>query len=66
MGLEKGIEHGKEFRKEYYGAEAVDASCRPHGGDCWAYENRMYKNRKREEGMKEREKEYADECEDVE
>ena len=32
MSLEKAIKHKKEKRKEYHGPEAVDKSCRPHGG----------------------------------
>ena len=31
MGLEKAIEHGKEKRKAYRGAKAVDSTCRNHG-----------------------------------
>lgn len=57
MGLEKGIEHGKEKRKPYYGAEAVDKSCRSHGSDPWSYENRMYKHMKKEEEMRRKEEE---------
>jgi len=32
MSLDKAIEHGKERRKPYRGAKAVDAMCRNHGG----------------------------------
>jgi hypothetical protein len=32
MSLDKAIEHGKERRKPYRRAQAVDPSCRPHGG----------------------------------
>lgn len=31
MSLDKAIEHGKEHRKPYHGAKAVDKSCRNHG-----------------------------------
>lgn len=46
--LDKAIEHGKEHRKPYHGAEATDKSCRPHGSDFIAQENRLFKNRRRE------------------
>jgi hypothetical protein len=32
MSLDKSIEHGKEYRKQYRGAKAVDKTCRNHGG----------------------------------
>ena len=32
MSLDKAIEHGKEHRKPYRGAKAVDKTCRNHGG----------------------------------
>jgi hypothetical protein len=31
MSLDKAILHGKEFRKPYRKAKAVDATCRNHG-----------------------------------
>lgn len=31
MSLDKAIKHGKEKRKQYTGARAVDPSCRNHG-----------------------------------
>ena len=43
MGLEKAIQHGKEKRRPYKGAKAVDCSCRNHGTCKWCRENRMYK-----------------------
>ena len=57
MSLDKAIEHGKEKRKPYRGAKAVDIHCRNHGGvrhqwECeWCRENRTYKNRKRMAGV---------------
>lgn len=33
MSLDKAIRHGKEHRKPYRKAKAVDPSCRNHG-DC--------------------------------
>lgn len=57
MGMEKAIASGKEHRKEYYGAQAVDKTCRC-GGSCeWRRNNRLYKNKKRLQKMLDREKE---------
>ena len=36
--LNKAFEHGKEHRKPYYGAKAIDPTCRNHGSDYWAKE----------------------------
>ena len=43
MGLEKAILYGKEKRRPYKGAKAVDCSCRNHGTCEWCRQNRMYK-----------------------
>jgi hypothetical protein len=54
MGLEKAIEHGKEKRKPYKGAKAVDCSCRNHGSCEWCRGNRTYNtNKKREKAISE-------------
>ncbi len=45
MGLDKAIEHGKEKRKPYRGAKAVDCTCRNHGSCEWCRENRLHKFR---------------------
>lgn len=45
MSLDKAIEHGKEYRKPYRGAKAVDRSCRNHGGCPWCEANRKHKFR---------------------
>lgn len=47
MSMDKSIKSGKEHRKQYRGAQAVDRSCRCHGGCKWCEGNRTYKNRKR-------------------
>lgn len=47
MSLTKAIEHGKERRKPYRGAKAVDASCRSHGGCPWCRMKREHKDKKR-------------------
>lgn len=46
VSLDKGIENGKEHRKQYYGAKAVDKECRNHGSDDWAIDNRTHKYKK--------------------
>ena len=51
MTLDKAIEHGKEKRKPYRGAKAVDRSCRNHGNDDWSKSDRLYKNIKRLQRM---------------
>lgn len=49
MSLDKAIQHGKERRKPYRRAKAVDPTCRNHG-DCWyCRENRLYQARKEQE-----------------
>lgn len=49
--LDKAIEHGKEYRKQYKGSKAVDRSCRNHGDCDYCKGNRLYKNIKRYEKM---------------
>lgn len=51
MTLDKAIKHGKEKRKPYKGAKAVDRSCRNHGDCDWCKSNRLYKNTKRLQRM---------------
>lgn len=53
MTLDMSIEHNKEHRKKYYGAKAVDKSCRNHGSDEWSAENRKYKHKKRQASIDE-------------
>ena len=57
MSLDKGIEHGKEKRKRYYGSKAIDATCRPHGGCTWCQRNREHRDRVLKERMDENERE---------
>lgn len=58
MSLDKAIEHGKEYRKEYRGSKAIDKTCRNHGGCEWCEENRKHKYLVKEVAMKERMKEF--------
>lgn len=46
MGLEKGIEHGKEKRKAYRGVKIYCVECRNHGSCDWCKYNRLYQSRK--------------------
>lgn len=46
MGLEKAIKYKKEHRKEYRGPQAIDKTCRCHGGCDYCLENRMHKFKK--------------------
>lgn len=48
MSLDKAIVSGKEHRKMYRGAKAVDCTCRNHGSCAWCQGNRTYKNERRE------------------
>ena len=47
MSLDKSIQSGKEYRKPYRGAKAVDSSCRNHGSCSWCRENRLYSTLKK-------------------
>ena len=58
MSLDKGIQYGKERRREYHGSKRFDRSCR-HGGNCdYCRNGRQYHNRWRELSAKERLDEY--------
>lgn len=58
MSLDKGIQHHKEYRKPYYGSKAIDPSCRCHGGRDWCLGNRMYKYKKKQLQLDQKELEY--------
>lgn len=58
MSLDKAIEFGKEHRKKYYGAKAIDHTCRNHGTCGWCTSTRLYKNNKRLKSMDEKLREY--------
>ena len=53
MSLDKAIRYGKEQRKPYRGSQAIDGSCRNHGGCPWCLENRKHKFRDRHPPEKE-------------
>lgn len=48
MSLDKAILSGKEKRKPYRKAKAVDHTCRNNGSCSYCKENRLYKNKKKE------------------
>jgi len=48
MGLEKGIEHGKEKRKKYRGSKSFDRTCRNHGACSYCRNGRLHASRRRE------------------
>ena len=54
MSLNKAIEHGKEWRKQYRGSKAIDPSCRNHGSDKWSESNRRFKFRDKHPADKDR------------
>ena len=60
MSLNKAIEYKKEYRKRYYGAKAIDCSCRNHGSCDWCKSSRLYKNNRRIDKMNEKMKEYKE------
>lgn len=48
MALDKAIEHGKEHRKPYRGAKAIDATCRNHGSCPACKKRRLFKYKRQE------------------
>lgn len=48
MSLDKAIAHGKEHRKPYRGAKAIDPTCRNHGSCEHCKSNRLHKFKKDE------------------
>lgn len=57
---DKAILHGKEHRKPYNGAKAVDRSCRNHGGCDYCANGRLHKRRVAELSAIEQVKEFGD------
>lgn len=60
MSLDKAIQHHKEHRKRYQGSKAIDPSCRCHGGCDWCLGNRLYKYKKKQLQLEQKEQEYYD------
>lgn len=49
MSLDKAIKYGKEHRKPYTGAKAIDYTCCNHGSCEWCKGNRLYQRNKADE-----------------
>jgi hypothetical protein len=47
MSLDKGIESGKEKRKQYRKSKRFDSTCRNHGSCKYCENNRLHNNKKR-------------------
>lgn len=47
MSLDKAILYGKEKRKPYRGAKAIDKQCRNHGSCLYCQQNRKHKFRQK-------------------
>ena len=63
MSLDKAIEHGKEKRKPYTGAKAIDCTCRNHGSCDWCKSNRLYQQLRIEEASRQALEEMEDDGE---
>lgn len=48
MSLNKSIVYGKEHRKPYQGAKAIDRTCRNHGSCGWCKGDRTHNHDKME------------------
>lgn len=57
MSLDKAIEHGKEKRKPYQKAKAIDRTCRNHGSCKYCERGRCHKHKKRIVSIKDQLKE---------
>lgn len=58
MNLDKSIQSGKENRKRYTGAKAVDATWRNHGSYKRCLSNRTHKNNKKRNAPEQQFKEH--------
>lgn len=58
--LDKAIYYGKEHRKSYHGAKAIDCTCRNHGSCEYCRLNREFTSRKWKERMDSLEKEFRE------
>lgn len=60
MPLDKAIEHGKEHRKIYRGAKAIDCTCRNHGSCEYCKSARLYQSNKQKEKTEYKLKEFEE------
>lgn len=58
MSNDKAIEHGKEHRRPYRGAEAVDKTCRCNGSCSYCKSNRLHNSKRKEDMADDKLKEY--------
>ena len=58
MALDKAVKHGKEFRKSFRKAQAVDCTCRNNGSCPHCRNNRLHKFIVKEEKAKSIEKDF--------
>ena len=58
MGLDKAIKHGKEKRKPYMDAKAVDCTCRNHGTCEWCKRNRLIQAMREQEAANDKLEKY--------
>ena len=64
MALDKAIKYGKEHRKPYTKAKAIDEHCRNHGGrrhqwECiWCLDNRTNKEKNKDKVAKQEIKDF--------
>ena len=56
--LGKSNNKKREFRKPYYGAKAIDSTCRNHGSDGWSLSDRLHSTIKRLLSAEEKIREY--------
>jgi len=61
MSLDKAIQYGKEKRKPYTGAKAIDRTCRNHGSCEWCKTNRLHQRIRDDEVYKQAMSERRDE-----
>lgn len=59
--LDKAIQYGKEKRKEYRGAKAIDSTCRNHGSCVYCQLGRTHKSKVKLDIMKEKYQEWLEE-----
>lgn len=58
MSLVKAIRYGKEKRKPYTGAKAVDCTCRNHGSCDYCKFSRLHHINKKKVAAKQQEQDY--------
>jgi len=60
MGLDKGIESGKEKRRKYRRPKDIDSAYRNHGESQRGYDDRTYRYRKAEQEADEKMRDWED------